>query len=133
MPPADSGPPLTETELAELTRWVNDGLAWDDTLLPPATIETDHWAFQPIVRPSVPTVEASESSSGNLLDAFLTERQVARGVTPVPLANRRTLIRRLSLDLLGLPPSPDDVDEFANDDSPDAYERLVDRLLASPA
>jgi hypothetical protein len=140
MPPADSGPPLTEAELAELTRWVNDGLAWDDALLPSEAIATDHWTFRAIVRPDVPALSTAASAGnhsgqpeGNPIDAFLAEQQLARGVAPVPLANRRTLIRRLSLDLLGLPPSPDDVDVFANDDSPDAHERLVERLLASPA
>ena len=135
MPPADSGPPLTKTEIAELTRWVADGLAWDDVLLPPETIKSDHWAFQPIVRSELPAVALADDANdiGNAIDAFLAERQVARGVTPVPLANRRTLIRRLSLDLLGLPPSPADVDNFANDDSPDAYEQIVNRLPASPA
>jgi hypothetical protein len=135
MPPADAGPPLTKAEIAELTRWVNDGLAWDDALLPPDTPKSDHWAFQPITRPSVPTVKADDEANvgGNPIDAFLTERQVAREVTPVPLANRQTLIRRLSLDLLGLPVSPTDVDDFVNDDSPDAYGQLVNRLLASPA
>ncbi len=135
MPPADSGPPLTKAEIAELTRWVNDGLAWDDALLPADTPKSDHWAFQPIVRLQVPAVETDngERSGGNPIDSFLSERQVVRGVTPVPLANRQTLIRRLSLDLLGLPPSPTDVEEFVNDESLDAYGRLVDRRLASPA
>jgi len=144
MPPSDAGPPLTNAEIAELTRWVNDGLAWDDALLPPETIQSDHWAFQPIVRPGVPTVAVRESGSRQAavatapipdspIDAFLAERQLARGVTPVPLADRRTLIRRLSLDLLGIPPAQDDVETFAEDEAPDAYARLVDRLLASPA
>lgn len=139
MPPVDSGTALTADEVAELTRWVDEGLAWDDSLLPPVTIETDHWAFQPISRPTVPTDVQDENSgskadsSGNPIDAFLAARQRDRGVIAVSTADRRTLIRRLSLDLLGLPPSPADVAEFAHDEAPDAYERLVDRLLASSA
>ncbi|MHC4879116.1 MAG: PSD1 and planctomycete cytochrome C domain-containing protein [Planctomycetota bacterium] len=134
MPPADSGDLLSEAEVAELTRWVNEGLAWDDVLLPPATVETKHWAFQPIVRPDVPQIAVDRSAfRGNAIDAFLAEKQIAAGVVPVRRAGRRTAIRRLSLDLLGLPPQPYDVEAFTFDESPDAYERLVDRLLASPA
>ncbi len=126
------GERLKPNEIATLRRWIDEGLAWDDQLLPTPKVKSDHWAFQPIRRPNVgqvsnrpvPTVQV-----GNLphdtIDAFLA--------TTANEADRRTLIRRLSLDLLGLPPSSDDVEEFVTDDRPDAYERLVDRMLASPA
>lgn len=87
--------------------------------------ERAHWAFQPIVRPSVPGTDAVAA-----IDAFLLEK--LDGQSFAGQADRRTLIRRLKLDLLGLPPTPAEVEEFVEDDSSDAYERLVDRFLASP-
>jgi hypothetical protein len=85
-----------------------------------------HWAFTP---PSQPTVPAG----GHPVDAFLAAKRNQHGVKPWPQANRRTLLRRVYLDLAGLPPTPEEITAFLNDHSPDAYERVVDRLLASPA
>jgi hypothetical protein len=100
----------------------------------PATVFTEkqraHWAFQPIVRPPLPA-PASASCEGPL-DAFIASRLQAEGIAPAPEADRRVLIRRATADLHGLPPEPEDVERFAADPRPDAYERLVDRLLASP-
>src|SRR5439155_11745435 len=93
------------------------------------------WAFQPIRRPDVPTLarSASEGNAGsNPIDTFLLARMQIEGLPPAPQADRRTLIRRLSFDLIGLPPTPQEIDSFLADQQPDAYERLVDRLLASP-
>jgi hypothetical protein len=87
-----------------------------------------HWAFQPVHRPDVPVVEGA----GNPVDAFVVAEQRKQRLTLAPEAPRRVLIRRLSLDLIGLPPTPDEVATFENDPRPDAYERLVERLLASP-
>jgi hypothetical protein len=87
------------------------------------------WSFRPVARPDIP---ASADPSANPIDAFLAEAMGSAGVHPAPLADRRTLIRRLSFDLIGLPPTPAEVEAFQADPSPDAYERLVERLLASP-
>ena len=87
------------------------------------------WAFRPVQRPQVPRVVGDVR---NPIDAFLLESIRELELKPVPEADKRTLIRRLTFDLIGLPPSPEEVDAFVGDDRADAYERLVDRLLASP-
>ncbi|MBL8852065.1 MAG: DUF1553 domain-containing protein [Planctomycetaceae bacterium] len=97
------------------------GIAADET----------HWAFQPVQRTTPPATHADDSSR-NAIDRFIAGRLEHAGFAPSPEADRHTLIRRVTLDLIGLPPTPDEVAEFVNDTSPDAYERLVDRLLASP-
>jgi hypothetical protein len=94
--------------------------------------KSGHWAFRPIARPAVPTVQNRKSKIENPVDAFILAGLEKRDITPSPEADRPTLIRRLSLDLLGLPPTPAEVDAFLSDHGPDAYERLVDRLLSSP-
>src|SRR5438876_9448738 len=86
-----------------------------------------HWAFQTLVRPQVP-----KSVHPNAIDAFVASALVRNGRTLAPEADRRTLIRRLSFDLLGLPPAPEEVTRFLNDKRPDAYERLVEAFLSSP-
>src|SRR5262249_31718837 len=103
-----------------LEQWVAQG----------APYET-HWSFKPPKRPPVPAVK-DEAWPRNEVDRFLLARMEAEGLTTSPEADRTTLIRRLSLDLTGLPPAPADVEGFEKDPSPNAYERLVDRLLASP-
>lgn len=120
MPPADFDKPLNEAQRDLLVRWVADGAAYEQ-----------HWAYKPVGNPDVPQV-AADSWSKNEIDRFVLARLRSRGLHPQAEANRRTLIRRLSLDLLGLPPSPEEVAAFVNDRRPDAYERLVDRLLDSP-
>src|SRR4051794_35197601 len=85
----------------------------------------DLWALKPVVRPDVP------AGSPNPIDAFLAAEFKARGLTPAGPAERRALLRRVSLDLTGLPPTPAEQDAFLNDPSPDAYEKVVDRLLGS--
>ena len=90
-----------------------------------------HWAFQPLGGQEVPEVKAS-SWPRNDLDRFILARLEGAGLQPAPEADRATLIRRLSLDLIGLPPSPEEVAAFVQDESPRAYEALVDRLLSSP-
>ena len=96
-----------------------------------AISKTSHWSFQPIGRPNPPSVR-DEKWVRNPIDRFILARLEAEGVAPSPEADKYTLIRRLSLDLTGLPPSPQEVDAFISDNRPDAYERLVDSLLASP-
>ena len=94
----------------------------------------DDWAFRPATRPAVPQVPADLAAwVRNPVDAFIAARLRARGLSPSPEAERRTLIRRLSFDLTGLPPTPEDLRAFVDDAAADAYEKLVDRLLASPA
>jgi hypothetical protein len=121
--------PLSRAEIGLLTTWVNEGAkapvnenAGDGTM---------HWAFRPPVRPALPAVKDA-SWVRNPIDRFILARLEKQGIRPAPEADRATLIRRLYLDLLGLPPSRADVDAFVADPRPDAYERLVDRLLASP-
>ncbi len=97
---------------------------------PPA--DGDWWSLRPLVRPPVPHVRDPQSADRNPIDAFIRAKLAEKGLAPSPEADRRTLIRRLSFDLLGLPPAPDEIDAFVNDPAPLAYERLVDRLLASP-
>ena len=90
------------------------------------------WALQPVVRPALPEVQAPPGWNGNPVDAFVFARLREAGLSPSPTADRGTLVRRVTFDLTGLPPSPEETDAFGRDRRPDAYERLVDRLLASP-
>jgi hypothetical protein len=106
------------------------GLA-NSTLASDKDREEKHWAFQPIERPAVPEV-SDRSWAGNPVDRFVLAKLNAEGISPAPKTDRRTLIRRLYLDLIGLPPGPLEVQEFLDDPSPEAVARVVDRLLASP-
>jgi len=132
MPPEGSGDPLTAEEVGVLRAWIDAGAAWGDS---PATAAADagpdHWSFIPPKAPPIPDA-ARPGWARNPIDRFVLARLDAEGLEPSAEADRRTLIRRLSLDLVGLPPAPEEVDAFLADDRPDAYERLVDRLLASP-
>ena len=121
MPPPDSNLKLTAEQINLIERWIDESAPWGG-----------HWSLQPIKRPAVPT-ERFASLSVNSIDAFVLARLENEGLMPSAEAPRHSLIRRLSLDLTGLPPPPDDVEVFVGDQSPDAVERLVDRLLASPA
>lgn len=96
-----------------------------------AANDSNHWAYQPLSAGTPPSLAAARGSR-NPLDAFLRARLAAAGLKPAPEADRRTLLRRIYFDLVGLPPTPDDFAAFLSDSSPDAYERAVDRLLASP-
>jgi hypothetical protein len=102
-------------------------------LFPAATTAGEpHWSFRPRSRPAVPIISNLKSQIRNPIDAFVLARLCAQGLRPAPEADRRTLIRRVTFDLTGLPPTPEEVDAFVSDPAPDAYERLVDRLLADP-
>ncbi|HVA50059.1 MAG TPA: PSD1 and planctomycete cytochrome C domain-containing protein [Pirellulales bacterium] len=122
MPPADFQRPLSAEQIALLKRWIDEGAPWGG-----------HWAFERLTRPSIPQATAAADRLQNPIDAFVFARLARERLTPSPEAPRTTLIRRLSLDLLGLPPTLAETDSFVSDSGPDAYERLVDRLLASPA
>jgi hypothetical protein len=112
--------------------------AADQTSEPEITAaERSHWAFSPLVRPAVPKINGNDSTiwnwPRNTIDQFILSKLFSTGLSPMPSADRVTLIRRLTFDLIGLPPTTEQIDVFLADESPDAYERLIERLLASPA
>ncbi|MBX3747351.1 MAG: PSD1 domain-containing protein [Verrucomicrobiae bacterium] len=129
------GDPLTPEQIGLLRAWIDQGAPWPDdgSASQPDPTET-HWAFQPVVRPAVPDAPtASDPGWGHhAIDRFIADRLAREGLHPAAPADRHTLIRRLSFDLIGLPPSPEEVEAFVQDPDPDAYDRLVERLLASP-
>jgi hypothetical protein len=114
MPPLESHKSLTREQRELLKRWIKQGAEYQE-----------HWSFEPPVKADIPAGE-------NAVDALVHKRLCQLGMVPSPAADRRTLIRRLYFDILGLPPTPQEVTSFANDHSPDAYEQLVDRVLANP-
>ena len=120
MPPSESGKALKPGQAELLRRWVVEGANW-----------SEHWGFIAPERPAVPAA-GEPGEARNPIDRFVLERLGIEDLSPSPEADRATLIRRLSLDLIGLPPTIAEVDTFLDDDRPDAYERLVDRLIASP-
>ena len=119
MPPEESEKPLEPEEIELLRRWVEQGADWQQ-----------HWSLVPPERPQLPPV-SDETWPNNEIDLFILARLQEEGMSPSPEADRVTLIRRLTFDLTGLPPTPQEVDAFVQDKCPDAYERLVDRLLGS--
>lgn len=118
MPP--EGEPLSSEDVERLRLWIKQGAKFES-----------HWSYQPIEKPSLPKVR-NEDWIRNPIDRFVLAKLEAKGIAPSSEADRATLIKRLYYDLIGLPPTPTEVDEFLNDNSPQAYESLVDRLLASP-
>ena len=133
---------LPAKQIEALTTWVKIGLPWPNSTATPTPIvltaaeranaaRESQWSLRPVVRPMPAEVKDANWSAATI-DTFVLAKLAAAELTPSPEADRRTLIRRLSYDLLGLPPTMEEVQAFAADDSPDAYERLVDRLLASP-
>ena len=146
MPPKQK---LPAEKIEVLTKWVKMGLPWPAGLDlgpgsgrsrpapvahagPPKPDEwRDFWSFRPVARPPVPEVK-DKSWVRNPIDAFVLAKLEAKGLAPAPPADKVALIRRATYDLTGLPPTPEEVDAFVNDASPDAYEKLVDRLLESP-
>ena len=129
MPP--KGPRLTNREIETLKRWINEGAVMPGLLsdLGP-TLTTDHWSFQPLK--TVVPPPSDHSFVLNPVDAFVFQTLTLKGLQPSPLADRRTLIRRLYLIAHGLPPSPEEVERFVNDEAPDAYQRQVNTILNSP-
>ncbi|MFP6766062.1 MAG: PSD1 and planctomycete cytochrome C domain-containing protein [Planctomycetaceae bacterium] len=132
-----NGKPLKQAEIAAIRQWVASGAKWPQGLRleDPRVDSFDWWSFQPLVHTPVPPSSSSPEEARwirNPIDVFVLSKQRALGLTHSPEADRRTLIRRLSYDLTGLPPSPDEVAAFVDDRKPLAYERLVERLLASP-
>src|SRR5207248_1046360 len=120
MPPASSHKSLTDAQKATLKKWVEQGAEYQP-----------HWSFIAPKRPAPP--EVKDASWGrNAIDRFVLARLEAKGLKPAPEAHRRTLARRLSLDLTGLPPAPADVEAFVDHKSPDYYEKYVDKVMNSP-
>lgn len=119
MPPPESGKVLSPKQIENFKRWIAEGAQWQG-----------HWAFTPPKRPDVPPVQ-HENWTRNPIDRFILARLEAEGLQPMPEADRQTLIRRVTLDLTGLPPTPEEIDAFLLDNSAEAYEKLVDRLLES--
>ena len=130
MPPEGEGEPLSAEHLALLRDWIKAGCPAPADEKPEAD-PRDHWAFQPRVRPELPQV-ADVAAVRNPIDAFLAVRREQAGVKPQPEAPRHVLVRRLYLDLIGLPPQPEEMAACLADTAPDWYEQLVDRLLADP-
>ncbi|MBC8352838.1 MAG: PSD1 domain-containing protein [Planctomycetes bacterium] len=121
---------LAERQIAALVRWIEIGAPFPEVTTP-RTRDPNHWAFQPPVEQPVPTVDDPQWPQ-SALDSFILAKLEAAGLSPATRADKRTLIRRATLDLIGLPPTPDEIDTFLADTSPDAFARIVDRLLASP-
>ena len=120
MPPVDSGKELSSEEIEAIKRWIDQGAEWKQ-----------HWSLMPIERPELPTA-GSTTWGRNEIDRFVAARLEKAGLTPSPEADKTTLIRRITYDLTGLPPTPEEIDNFLADSSDQAYERVVDRLLKSP-
>ncbi|GMW03594.1 MAG: hypothetical protein AMXMBFR84_47280 [Candidatus Hydrogenedentota bacterium] len=120
MPPPASKKSLTSEQVNLIGRWIDEGAQW-----------TPHWSLRPIVLPEPPTV-SMEDWARNPVDLFVLAKLESNGLSPSPEADRRTLARRLYFDLIGLPPTPEEMNAFINDPDPAAYEKLADNLLASP-
>jgi hypothetical protein len=121
MPPPKANRTLTAAQKDVLKRWVEQGLPWGK-----------HWAYEPPERPTLPDVRILKTRVRNPIDEFVVAKLRTAGVAQSPEADKETLIRRVTLDLTGLPPTLREIDDFLADRSPDAYEKVVDRLLGSP-
>ncbi|MFM7540979.1 MAG: PSD1 and planctomycete cytochrome C domain-containing protein [Planctomycetota bacterium] len=135
MPPKGK---LTDREIGLVSAWINSGAPWPDpgkasqaqTASPITQKQRDWWAFQPVKMPDAPRIEPRPD---NPIDAFIQAKIDAAGLKPAPPADKRALLRRVTFDLIGIPPTPGELDDFQKDDSPGALGKVVDRLLASPA
>ncbi|RIK72758.1 MAG: hypothetical protein DCC68_25975, partial [Planctomycetota bacterium] len=126
---------LSDEEIADLVAWIKAGAPdpREATAIAksPTPPKTDHWSLQPVAAPAVPTVKDA-AWARTAIDVFIRAKQETKGVTPAGEAERESLIRRAMFDFTGLPPTPEEIDAFLADSSPDAFERIVDRLLAAP-
>lgn len=130
MPPAG---PLSGAEVQVLTDWLKAGAPWPKPLIPSiAPPRTDWWSLMPVKRPAAPVDSKRKTKNENPIDAFVRAALAEKGLAPSPPAGRRTLIRRAYFDLIGLPPNPEEVEAFLNDKSSNAWEKVIDKLLASP-
>ena len=138
MPPKKK---LSDTAVRDLEKWVEDGAPWPNEPEPEKRLgpksfdlqkrKSEHWCWQPVERAKAPQVNDRAWGKG-AIDTFILAKLEAKGLRPAAPADRRTLIRRVSYDLIGMPPAVAEVEAFLSDTSPDAFERVVDRLLASP-
>lgn len=129
------GEPLTSDEVAAILKWVEDGASWPSEikLEDKSLADMNWWSLKPIERPTIPRLKGDNRQQARTpIDHFIIARLTENGLSLSPEADARTLIRRLYFDLIGLPPTPEAVAAFVEDDAPQAYERLVDRLLSSP-
>ncbi len=131
MPPKEADK-LSAIQVGKLRAWIDQGAKWGSAIAAHQGVRSNHWSFQPILRPKLPTLTPQRAASINPIDRFVFARLEKERLTPGKEADRATLIRRVSFDLTGLPPTPEEVDAFLTDRSPSAYEKVVDRLLASP-
>ena len=129
MPPPSEGLPLGEHEVGVLRAWIDQGAVAPPEAVPPAP--NRHWAYVPPVRPAIPAA-ARRGWASNPLDAFLAAAHQSQGLQASPPVTKDLLLRRVYLDLVGLPPTREELHDFRTDRSPGAYEKVVDRLLASP-
>src|SRR5262249_49934546 len=120
MPPSSSGRKLTPQQIETIKNWIDSGAKWET-----------HWAFVPPVQPELPAV-SDEKWPRNAIDRFVLAKLDKEGLHPSPETDKATLLRRVTFDLTGLPPTPAELKTFLADKSPKAYEKVVDRLLASP-
>ncbi len=125
------GESLTPEQIGLLRAWIDQGAIWPETNVPANTTKT-HWSFQPAIRPKSPKVSRNPSGVLQPIDAFVLAKLSENNLSLSPEADRRALIRRAYFDVIGLPPSPEEVEAFVADKDPKAYEKLVDYLLASP-
>ena len=132
MPP--EGDRLTSDEIGLLRAWIDQGASWPDDVAGTAQDKNDLWSLKPLMQPSVPPGEKTNGQNipESPIDAFVGLKRIEKNFRSVGQADRRTLVRRVSFDLIGLPPTADEVDSFIADPDPNAYEALVDRLLESP-
>ena len=136
MPPTGK---MAAEEIATLKDWIAEGAFWPtEAPVQPTAKAAEYvitpeqrafWSFQPVKRPAIPQVNSAASTA---IDKLIVARLESEGLKPAPRADKRTLIRRATIDLTGLPPTPDEVDAFLKDSSPDAFAKVIDRLLASP-
>src|SRR5260221_3725015 len=129
MPPAGKLPGI---EIDALVKWVADGAFWPETPAPAQPSQSGFWAFQPVKKPAIPIVKNAAWPRSDI-DRFILTRLEEKGLAPVRDADRYSLLRRVTIDLTGLLPTPAEIDAFIKDTSPEAFERVVDGLLASPA
>ena len=130
MPPGSKSP-LPEAELAILRDWINQGASWPESANASTRPARDWWSFRNLEKPPVPKM-VNDADARNPIDAFVLSKLAGKHLKPAPLADKIALIRRAYVDLTGLPPTPAQVDQFLDDRSPRAFEKVVDELLASP-
>jgi hypothetical protein len=123
---------LTASEVADLASWVKSGAPFPAAAKTATADPAKHWAFRPVADPAAPAVKDSAWPKSDL-DRFVLAKLEEAGLQPAPPADKRTLLRRATFDLTGLPPTPEEIDTFLKDESPDAFAKVVERLLASPA